>query len=274
MLKVGLLLSPSKGFLDMGKEAVKYGANTFQFFTRSPRKSVATPINMSDIAQFIEFSKENNFHPILGHAPYLINPCSDNMEARSYAKAIMADDLSRLENIPGSYYVLHPGSHVGQGVEVGTRYTIELLNDVINSKQSTTVLLETMAGKGDEIGRSFEELRLIIDGVNLKNHIGICLDTCHIFDAGYDIKNDLHTILSDFDRIIGFNYLKAIHISDSKGRIDRHEKIGEGSIGSNAFKQLINHTALRELPFYLETPNDKPGHIIEIRRLKSWYKRN
>lgn len=259
----------------MGKQAVEIGANTFQFFTRNPRGGTAKSIDEKDIADYLKFSKENGLHPILAHAPYTLNACSPKSNLRAFAKATMTDDLRRLEYIPGSYYNFHPGSHVDQGVETGINYIAEMLNEVIKPEQSTTVLLETMGGKGSEIGSSFEEIRTIIDRVDHKERIGVCLDTCHVFDAGYDIVNDLDGVLTEFDKIIGLDRLKAIHINDSKNtlgsRKDRHAKIGEGNIGMEAFARIINHPVLRELPFYLETPNDVPGYAKEIAVLKREY---
>jgi deoxyribonuclease-4 len=276
MFMIGCHLSSSKGFLAMGKEAVRIGANTFQFFTRNPRGSAAKPLDEKDIAAYLSFAYENGLQSILAHAPYTLNPCAGDSGLRKFTKITMADDLVRLEHLPGNYYTFHPGSHVSQGTEVGIEYIVELLNEVIKPAQSTTILLETMSGKGSEIGRSFEELRTIIDGVHLREHLGVCLDTCHVFDAGYDIVNNLDAVLYDFDRIIGLNRLKAVHLNDSMNPIashkDRHEKIGAGNIGIDAFERIINHTALRELPFYLETPNDIEGYAEEISLLKSLYR--
>jgi deoxyribonuclease-4 len=276
MFMIGCHLSSSKGFLAMGKEAVRIGANTFQFFTRNPRGSAAKPLDEKDIAAYLSFASENGLQAILAHAPYTLNPCAADSGLRNFAKITMADDLMRLEHLPGNYYSFHPGSHVSQGTEVGIEYIVELLNEVIKPAQFTTILLETMSGKGSEIGRSFEELRTIIDGVHLKEHLGVCLDTCHVFDADYDIVNSLDAVLYDFDRIIGLNRLKAVHLNDSMNPIashkDRHEKIGAGNIGIDAFERIINHTALRELPFYLETPSDIEGYAEEISLLKSLYR--
>lgn len=275
MFKIGCHLSSSKGYLAMGKEAVKIGANTFQFFTRNPRGSAAKPLNVTDIAAYLAFSGENGLYPILAHAPYTLNACAANESLLDFARKIMADDLSRLEYIPGCYYNFHPGSHGNQGVEIGIDSIAETLNEVLKSDQATTVLLETMSGKGSEIGGSFEELRAIIDKVELKGHLGVCLDTCHVFDAGYDIVNSLDAVLDEFDKVIGLDRLKAIHLNDSKNpvrsRKDRHAKIGEGSIRMESFTRIINHPLLRELPFYLETPNDVPGYAKEIDMLKGMY---
>lgn len=272
MFKIGCHLSSSKGYLAMGKEAVSIGANTFQFFTRNPRGGKAKALNEEDMAAYVAFAKENKLQMILAHAPYTLNACAADEGLRTFAKETMADDLARLEYIPGSYYNFHPGSHVKQGVEVGIEYIAELLNEVISSAQSTTVLLETMAGKGSEIGRSFEELRAIIDRVEVPERIGVCLDTCHVQDGGYDIVNHLDEVLSEFDEVIGLSRLKAIHLNDSLNPVgshkDRHAKIGEGNIGLDAIERIINHKALRDLPFYLETPNDVPGYAREIALLK------
>jgi deoxyribonuclease-4 len=259
----------------MGKEALKIGANTFQFFTRNPRGGKAKDIDQKDIDLFLELAKKNNFGVLLAHAPYTLNACSADENTRKFAKEMMADDLVRMEYIPNNLYNFHPGSHVKQGTEVGINYIVELLNDVIKPEQTTTILLETMAGKGTEVGRSFEEIAEIISRVNLKDHMGVCLDTCHVYDAGYDIVNDLDNVLDEFDRIIGLDKLKAIHLNDSKNPFkshkDRHEKIGEGFIGIEAVKRIINHPKLRHLPFFLETPNELDGYAKEIELLKSVY---
>lgn len=275
MLKIGCHLSTTKGFENMGKEALKIGANTFQFFTRNPRGGKAKDIDQKDIDLFLELAKKNNFGVLLAHAPYTLNACSADENTRKFAKEMMADDLVRMEYIPNNLYNFHPGSHVKQGTEVGINYIVELLNDVIKPEQTTTILLETMAGKGTEVGRSFEEIAEIISRVNLKDHMGVCLDTCHVYDAGYDIVNDLDNVLDEFDRIIGLDKLKAIHLNDSKNPFkshkDRHEKIGEGFIGIEAVKRIINHPKLRHLPFFLETPNELDGYAKEIELLKSVY---
>lgn len=275
MLKIGCHLSSSKGFLAMGKTAVEICANTFQFFTRNPRGSAAKPIDENDIEAYLLFAEEKNLQPILAHAPYTLNACAADKNLREFVRETMSDDLLRLEHIPGSLYNFHPGSHVQQGVETGVRYIAETLNHVLKPEQSTVVLLEAMAGKGSEIGRTFEELRAIIDRVELSGHIGVCLDTCHVFDGGYDIVGNLDAVLDEFDKIIGISNLKAVHLNDSMNPAgshkDRHAKIGEGNIGIDAFERIINHTLLRELPFYLETPNDVPGYGKEIALLKSIY---
>ncbi len=275
MLKIGCHLSVSKGFLQMGKDAVKIGANTMQFFTRNPRGSKAKDIDPEDISDFLEFCKENGISHLLAHAPYTLNPCSANPETRVFAKETMEDDLKRLELLGGCMYNFHPGSHTGQGAEIGIQQIADMLNSILTKEQSTVVLLETMAGKGSEIGRSFEELKAIIDKVELKDKIGVCLDTCHIHDGGYDIVNNLDSVVDEFDKIIGLSYLKAIHLNDSMNPLaahkDRHEKIGKGHIGLDAFKRIINHPALCNLPFYLETPNELPGYAEEIETLKKLF---
>lgn len=276
MLKIGCHLSASKGYLAMGKEAVKIGANTFQFFTRNPRGGKAKELDLADMEKFTEYAKENGIEIILAHAPYTMNACSADEGLREFAFEMMQEDLRRLDFLPGNLYNFHPGSHVKQGVEVGIDYIADMLNRVLRPEQKTTVLLETMAGKGSEIGRTFEELRRIIDKVDLTEKLGVCLDTCHVFDGGYDIINNLDGVLAEFDDIIGLNKLKAIHLNDSKNVLgshkDRHEKIGEGNIGLTAVEKIINHDKLRNLPFYLETPNDLAGYAREIALLKELYK--
>jgi len=276
MLKIGCHLSCSKGYEHMGKEILELGGNTFQFFTRNPRGGVAKAIKEDDIAAFLKLANNNGIEVILAHAPYTLNACSADEKTREFAIATMADDLARMEYTPGNLYNFHPGSHVLQGVEVGINYIAEMLNTVIKPEQSTKVLLETMAGKGSEIGRSFEELKMIIDRVELDSHIGVCLDTCHVNDAGYDIVNDLDGVLEKFDRVIGLSRLCAIHLNDSKNPFeshkDRHEKIGEGSIGLEALVRMINHPKLRHLPFFLETPNEFEGYAKEIALLKGLYR--
>lgn len=275
MLNIGCHLSASKGYTHMAKEAISIGGNTFQFFTRNPRGGKAKEVDSKDVESFLNISKENGFAKILAHAPYTINVCSADEGIRKFGKDTMKDDLEKLEFVPGNMYNFHPGSHVGQGTDEGIRLIIEALNEILWKEQSTTVLLETMAGKGSEVGRSFEELKRIIDGVELKEKLGVCLDTCHVYDAGYDIVNNLDKVLDEFDKVIGLDRLKAIHINDSKNPFeshkDRHEKIGEGSIGIEAFKRIINHPKLRDLPFYLETPNELDGYEKEIALLKSLY---
>jgi len=272
MLRIGCHLSSSKGFLHMGKEAVKIGANTFQFFTRNPRGSKAKEIDEKDVEAFLAFSREHGIGQILAHAPYTLNPCSKEENTREFALMTMEDDLKRMEYIPGNCYNFHPGSHVGQGAEEGIRMISETLNQILKEEQTTTVLLETMAGKGTEVGRSFEELQAILDRVELKSHMGVCLDTCHVYDGEYDIVNHLDEVLEQFDKIIGLDKLKAIHMNDSKNPFgshkDRHEKIGEGSLGVDAFERIINHPLLRGIPIYLETPNELEGYAKEIALLR------
>lgn len=276
MLNIGCHLSASKGFMNMGKEAVMISANTFQYFSRNPRGSKAKEIDVEDIEKFKKFAKENNFVTILAHAPYILNPCSSNEENRILALEIMQDDLRRMEYIPNQMYNFHPGSHTGQGVETGINQIADMLNKLLTKEQTTTVLLETMAGKGSEVGSKFEEIKAIIDKTELKEKIGVCLDTCHVYDAGYDIVNNLDGVLDEFDKIIGLQYLKAIHLNDSKNPFashkDRHECIGSGSIGIQAFEKIINHPKLKHLPFYLETPNELEGYKKEIEILRDKYK--
>ncbi|MDY3031312.1 MAG: deoxyribonuclease IV [Clostridia bacterium] len=275
MLKIGSHLSSSKGYLHMAEEAVSIGANTFQFFTRNPRGGSAKKIDENDIKDFLKYTEENNFAKILAHAPYTLNPCSKDEKVREFAYMTMADDLARMEYTPHQMYNFHPGSHVGQGAEKGIELIAKLLNGVLKPEMTTTVLLETMSGKGSEIGRSFEELREIIDKTELSDKMGVCLDTCHVYDAGYDVVNDLDGVLEEFDRVIGLDRLKAIHLNDSKNPFashkDRHEKIGEGSLGLEAVSRIINHPKLRELPFFLETPNELDGYAHEIEILKGAY---
>ena len=273
MFVIGCHLSASKGYLHMGEEAKSIGSNTFQFFTRNPRGFSAKPFDAADAQAFVQFAAENGIPVILAHAPYTLNACSADEKIRQMAHEIMADDLARLAHFPSAYYNFHPGSHVQQGVAVGTAYIVELLNAILQPGQTTTVLLETMAGKGSEIGRSFEELRTIIDGTAHSERLGVCLDTCHVYDAGYDIVGHLDDVLAEFDRVIGLDRLKAVHLNDSKNPFashkDRHEKIGAGSLGLDAIGAIINHPALRDLPFYLETPNELDGYAREIALLKS-----
>ncbi|MEG0307988.1 MAG: deoxyribonuclease IV [Clostridium sp.] len=275
MLNIGCHLSTTKGFENMGKEALGIGANTFQFFTRNPRGGKAKDIDAKDVEALLEILRNNNFAKILAHAPYTLNAASADESTRNFARDMMIDDLVRMEYVPNNLYNFHPGSHVKQGVEVGINYIVEMLNKVIKPEQTTKILLETMAGKGSEIGRNFEEIAEIISRVELKDHMGVCMDTCHVYDAGYDIVNDLDKVLEEFDKIIGLEKLYAIHLNDSKNPFeshkDRHEKIGEGSIGIEAITRIINHPKLRHLPFFLETPNELDGYGKEIEILKSLY---
>ncbi|MBW8381835.1 MAG: deoxyribonuclease IV [Youngiibacter sp.] len=273
MFNIGCHLSSSKGFLAMGETALEIGANTFQFFTRNPRGSKAKDIDPEDANALVSYMEANDFGKILAHAPYTLNPAGADPKVRDFAEMVMKDDLLRMEHVPGNYYNFHPGSHVGQGLEEGVQLISGLLNRLLTKDQTTIVLLETMAGKGTEVGRTFEELQMILDRIELKEKVGVCLDTCHVYDAGYDIVNDLEGVLGEFDRIVGLEKLKAIHINDSKNPFsshkDRHEKIGEGSIGLAAFSRIINHPKLRDLPFYLETPNELDGYAKEIEILKA-----
>ena len=275
MLNIGCHLSTTKGYENMGKEAIKIGANTFQYFTRNPRGGKAKDIDEKDILALRKLMEENKFAKILAHAPYTLNGCSADESTRQFATEMMADDLERLKYLPTSLYNFHPGSHVKQGVDVGINYIVEMLNKVLKPEHTTIVLLETMAGKGTEVGRTFEEIAEIISRVELKEKMGVCLDTCHVYDAGYDIVNDLDGVLEEFDRIIGLDRLHAIHLNDSKNPFkshkDRHEKIGEGEIGFEAIKRIINHPKLRNIPFFLETPNELDGYAKEIKLLKVAY---
>lgn len=272
MLRIGCHLSSSKGFLKMGKDAVSIGANTFQFFTRNPRGSRAKEIDERDVEAFLQYAGEHGIGEILAHAPYTLNACSKDERTREFALETMEDDLRRMEYVPGNCYNFHPGSHVGQGAGEGIRMIADTLNRILKPWQRTTVLLETMAGKGTEVGRSFEELRAILDLVELQDHMGVCLDTCHVYDAGYDIVGDLDGVLEEFDRVIGLDRLRAIHMNDSKNPFashkDRHEKIGEGSIGLETFRKILNHPRLQGIPVYLETPNELDGYAREIAVLK------
>ncbi len=272
MFKIGCHLSASGGYLKMGKEALKIGANTFQFFTRNPRGGAAKAIDEGDVKAFLDLAADNGIDVILAHAPYTMNLCSADEKIRVFAKNMLEDDLHRMEYTPGNLYNFHPGSHVSQGVERGIEFICAALNETLFDGMTTTVLLETMAGKGSEIGSKFEELREIIDRTEKSEHLGVCLDTCHVFDAGYDIKDSLKTVLEEFDRVLGISRLRAVHINDSKNPFcshkDRHEKIGMGSLGTECFERIINHPALRDLPFFLETPNDIEGYANEIKLLK------
>ena len=272
MFYIGCHLSSSNGFLAMGETALSIGATTFQFFTRNPRGSKAKTIDPADAAAFRALWAEKGYGVVVAHAPYTINPCSKDARTREFALQTLADDLARMEYIPGNLYNFHPGSHTGQGVETGIAQIAETLNAILTPDQHTTVLLETMAGKGTEIGGRFEELREILDRVSLTDKMGVCLDTCHVSDGGYDIAGDLDGVLTAFDKVIGLHRLKALHINDSLNpvgtRKDRHARIGEGYLGKEAFGRIINHPALQGLPFVLETPNELPGYAAEIALLK------
>ena len=275
MLYIGNHTSSSKGYEAMGKQMVKNGGNTFAFFTRNPRGGKAKVILPEDVAKYIEIARENNFGKIVAHAPYTMNACAAKENLRVFAKETMADDLKRMEATPGNYYNFHPGSHVGQGTETGIKKIAEILNEVLTEEQTTTVLLETMSGKGSEVGATFEEIRAIIDKTEKKDKLGVCLDTCHIWDGGYDIVNNLDEVLEEFDNVIGLSNLKAIHLNDSMNGLgshkDRHAKIGEGQIGLEALVRVICHPALQGIPFILETPNDDEGWTKEIALLRERY---
>ena len=277
VLYIGNHTSSSKGYVAMARQIIKNGGNTFAFFTRNPRGGKAKAIDETDIQNFLVLAQENHFGKIVAHAPYTLNACAAKEELRTFARETFADDLRRMEYTPGNYYNFHPGSHVGQGSEIGIQKIAEILNDVLTEEQTTTVLLETMSGKGTEVGRNFEELRKILNLVEKKSKMGICLDICHVWDGGYDIVHDLDGVLNDFDHIIGLERLKAIHLNDSLNDCgshkDRHARIGEGKIGMEALVRIIKHPALREIPFILETPNDDSGWTEEIHVLKeAFYK--
>ena len=277
VLYIGNHTSSSKGYAAMARQIIKNEGNTFAFFTRNPRGGKAKAIDETDIQNFLVLAQENHFGKIVAHAPYTLNACAAKEELRTFARETFADDLRRMEYTPGNYYNFHPGSHVGQGSEIGIQKIAEILNDVLTEEQTTTVLLETMSGKGTEVGRNFEELRKILNLVEKKSKMGICLDTCHVWDGGYDIVHDLDGVLNDFDHIIGLERLKAIHLNDSLNDCgshkDRHARIGEGKIGMEALARIIKHPVLREIPFILETPNDDSGWTEEIHVLKeAFYK--
>ena len=276
MLNIGCHLSTSKGFKGMGRDALAIGANTFQFFTRNPRGGAAKAIDRADLDEFLALAREQRFAPLLAHAPYTLNACSADENVRRFAREMMADDLARMELLPGNYYNFHPGSHVGQGDEAGIALIVDQLNALLSAPQTTTVLLETMAGKGSEVGRTFGQLRQIIERVECGEKMGVCLDTCHVHDAGYDIVNDLDGVLAEFDAEIGIDRLRAIHLNDSMNplgsRKDRHARIGDGQIGLAAITRIVNHPHLRQLPFYLETPNELPGYAEEIALLRGVYR--
>ena len=270
---IGAHLSSATGFYKMGQTALRIGANTFQFFCRNPRGSKAKPLDPPDLERLRELLAEHAFGPVVAHAPYIMNACSRDAGIRALAAEMMAGDLALMEHLPGNYYNLHPGSHVGQGTEAGCEQIAAMLNAVIRPEQQTVVLLETMAGKGTEIGGRFEELRAIIDRVECQDRVGVCMDTCHMSDAGYDILRRLDGVLEEFDRVVGLERLRAVHINDSMNppgaRKDRHARIGEGKLGEAFFVRLITHPCLCRLPFVLETPNDDAGHGAEIARLRA-----
>ena len=271
---IGNHLSASKGYAAMGKAALALDANTFAFFTRNPRGGKAKEIDEKDVEKFLNFAKEHEFGKIVAHAPYTMNLCAAKEDVRSFSKEMLFDDLRRMEYTPGNYYNFHPGSHVGQGAEKGIALIAEALNEALKPEQTTTVLLETMAGKGTEVGRTFEELREILDRVELNDKMGVCLDTCHVWDGGYDIVNDLDGVLNGFDRVIGLDRLKAVHFNDSMNDCgshkDRHAKIGEGKIGAEAMRRVALHPLLEGRPFILETPNDDEGYRREIQMVREW----
>ena len=275
MLYIGNHTSSSKGYAAMGRQIVKNGGNTFAFFTRNPRGGNAKAIDPADVAKFQEIAREHEFGKIVAHAPYTLNACAAKENLRDFARNTFSDDLKRMEATPGNYYNFHPGSHVGQGIEVGIQKIAEVLNAVLTEEQTTTVLLETMAGKGSEVGSHFQELRAIMDLVEKRDKLGLCLDTCHVWDGGYDIVNNLDGVLTEFDRIIGLDHLKAIHLNDSLNPLgshkDRHARIGEGQIGLDALVRVIRHPALEGKPFILETPNDDEGWTREIALLRERY---
>ena len=272
MLYIGNHTTSSKGYAAMGRQMVKNGGNTFAFFTRNPRGGKAKEIDPADVEKFLRIAGEHGFGKIVAHAPYTLNACAAKEDLRTFARETMKDDLNRMEMTPGNYYNFHPGSHVSQGAEVGIAKIAEVLNEVLTPQQTTTVLLETMAGKGSEVGRTFEEIRAIMDRVECKDKVGVCLDTCHVWDGGYDIVNHLDDVLEEFDRVIGLGNLKAIHLNDSMNGLgshkDRHAKIGEGCIGLEALVNVVRHPALKDLPFILETPNDDEGWTREIALLR------
>ena len=271
---IGNHLSASKGYAAMGKAALALDANTFAFFTRNPRGGKAKEIDEKDVEKFLNFAKEHEFGKIVAHAPYTMNLCAAKEDVRSFSKEMLLDDLKRIEYTPYNYYNFHPGAHVGQGAEKGIVLIAEALNEALKPEQTTTVLLETMAGKGTEVGRTFEELREILDRVELNDKMGVCLDTCHVWDGGYDIVNDLDGVLNEFDRVIGLDRLKAVHFNDSMNDCgshkDRHAKIGEGKIGAEAMRRVALHPLLEGRPFILETPNDDEGYRREIQMVREW----
>ena len=274
MFYIGNHLSASKGYEAMGKQAVKLGGNVFAFFTRNPRGGKAKEIKEADVEKYLAYAEEHEFGKLVAHAPYTMNLCAAKEDIRNFSREMIADDMKRMEYTPGNYYNFHPGSHVGQGAEQGIEIIAEALNSILTKEQSTTVLLETMAGKGTEMGRNFEELREIIDRVELKEKLGVCFDTCHVWDGGYDIVNDLDGVLTEFDNVIGLERLCAVHFNDSMNELgshkDRHQKIGEGKIGLEAMKRVALHPVLAGKPFILETPNDDAGYAKEIAMIKEW----
>ena len=277
MIYIGNHISSSKGYAAMGRQALKLGADTFAFFTRNPRGGSAKEIRQEDVDKFLKIAEEGGFGKLVAHAPYTLNACAAREEVRTFAREAFADDLRRMEYIPGNYYNFHPGSHVGQGAETGIQKIAEILNEVLTEEQTTTVLLETMAGKGSEVGRSFEELHAILELVKKDHKMGICLDTCHVWDGGYDIVNDLDGVLTEFDKVIGLSRLRAVHLNDSMNGLgshkDRHARIGEGEIGLEALVRVIRHPVLKNIPFILETPNDDAGWTREITLLREAFEK-
>ncbi len=276
MIYIGCHLSIGLGYFNMAKLAKEIGANTFQFFTRNPRGGAMKKIVGEDMRLFNEFLSENNFGKIVAHAPYTLNPCSDKESVREFGRSVIKEDLEIMEMMPGNIYNFHPGSHVGQGVDAGIKFTTDLLNEVLREDMTTIVAIETMAGKGTEIGRNFSEIKRIIDGVDLKESVGVCIDTCHVFESGMDIREGIDEVLLNFDREIGLEKLVALHLNDSKNdcgaKKDRHELIGKGSIGIDVFKEIVNDERLKKLPLILETPTDEEGHRVEIELLRSFEK--
>ena len=275
-MDLGCHISIAKGFYKAGKDALSIGANTFQFFTRNPRGGKAKALDFKDLAKLEELMKANNFGPLLAHAPYTLNMASTKESVRSFAREMFADDLKRMEDLPSTLYNFHPGSHTGSGLEWGIGQIIQIINDTLTGNETTTILLETMSGKGTEIGITFEELKMIIDGVNYKEKMGVCLDTCHIYSAGYDIVNDLDGVLNHFDQVVGIGKIKAIHLNDSltefNSRKDRHAKIGEGTMGLEAIESIVLHPKLKGIPFFLETPNELDEHREEIQLIRNMHK--
>ena len=274
MFRIGCHISAAGGYLAMGKKAAALGANTFAFFTRNPRGGASKALDEADVAAFLDYTAAHDITALVAHAPYTLNPCAEKENVREFARQAFREDLQRMEHTPGQCYNFHPGSHVGQGVAVGIEKITEILNESLFPEMRTTVLLETMAGKGSEVGGRFEELRAILDGVELQDKMGVCLDTCHVWDAGYDIVNDLDGVLTEFDRVVGLHRLRAVHLNNSKNDLgshkDRHEKIDEGYLPEAAIRRIITHEALRELPFILETPNEDEGYEREIALLREW----
>ena len=274
MFRIGCHISAAGGYLAMGKKAAALGANTFAFFTRNPRGGASKALDEADVAAFLDYTAVHDITALVAHAPYTLNPCAEKENVREFARQAFREDLQRMEHTPGQCYNFHPGSHVGQGVAVGIEKITEILNESLFPEMRTTVLLETMADKGSEVGGRFEELRQIIDGAKMGDRLGVCLDTCHVWDAGYDIVNDLDGVLTEFDRVVGLHRLRAVHLNNSKNDLgshkDRHEKIDEGYLPEAAIRRIITHEALRELPFILETPNEDEGYAREIALLREW----